>query len=182
MTVTKKPLKVARNVKKPPAKLHQPKLENDYPLDLTKLRRQLKVDEGVEYEVYLDHLGKPTFGIGHLIKKKDTEYGAGVGFAVTKQRVNEVFAKDCSVVLDDCVKLWPDFKKKPEEVKQILANMMFNLGRTRLKRFKRLHAALESAKYYDAAAEMKDSKWYRQVPVRAERLCKRMLKVAKKEN
>ena len=39
---------------------------------------QLKIDEGVVYEVYLDHLGYPTFGVGHLVVKGDLEYGAEV--------------------------------------------------------------------------------------------------------
>jgi GH24 family phage-related lysozyme (muramidase) len=32
---------------------------------------QLKIDEGVVYGVYKDHLGFLTFGIGHLITKDD---------------------------------------------------------------------------------------------------------------
>ena len=44
-------------------------------MDLTKLREELENDEGVKHEIYLDHLGYPTFGIGHLITKTDPEYG-----------------------------------------------------------------------------------------------------------
>ena len=36
---------------------------------------QLKIDEGVVYEVYKDHLGYPTFGVGHLVKASDPEQG-----------------------------------------------------------------------------------------------------------
>ena len=36
-------------------------------MNIEKLREELKIDEGVKYEVYLDHLGS-TCGIGHLIK------------------------------------------------------------------------------------------------------------------
>ena len=35
---------------------------------------QLKIDEGVVYEIYKDHLGYPTFGVGHLILKTDDEF------------------------------------------------------------------------------------------------------------
>ena len=28
------------------------------------LRKQLEIDEGIKHEIYLDHLGLPTFGIG----------------------------------------------------------------------------------------------------------------------
>ena len=36
-------------------------------MDLVKLREELEIDEGVEYKIYNDHLGYPTFGVGHLI-------------------------------------------------------------------------------------------------------------------
>ena len=35
-------------------------------MNIDKLREELKIDEGCKYEIYLDHLGLPTFGIGHL--------------------------------------------------------------------------------------------------------------------
>ena len=42
-------------------------------MDLEKLRKQLEIDEGVKYEIYLDHLGYPTFGIGHLVIPSDND-------------------------------------------------------------------------------------------------------------
>ena len=41
---------------------------NKEKMDINKLREQLKIDEGVKYEVYDDHLGYKTFGIGHLVR------------------------------------------------------------------------------------------------------------------
>ena len=43
-------------------------------MNIDKLREEITYDEGVKYEVYLDHLGLPTFGIGHLVTKNDEEY------------------------------------------------------------------------------------------------------------
>ena len=40
-----------------------------------RLREELAEDEGCKYEIYLDHLGLPTFGIGHLIVEDDPEFG-----------------------------------------------------------------------------------------------------------
>tara|TARA_Y100001937_G_scaffold59774_1_gene82057 strand:+ start:214 stop:354 length:141 start_codon:yes stop_codon:yes gene_type:complete len=39
-----------------------------------RLYEQLKYDEGVVYEIYKDHLGYPTFGVGHLVLESDPEY------------------------------------------------------------------------------------------------------------
>ena len=52
--------------------------------------------------------------------------------------------------------------------------MMFNMGRPRLSRFHKMRRAIEAGDWKEAAVQMKDSKWYRQVPNRAERLVKRM--------
>jgi len=51
-------------------------------MNLDELRKQLEIDEGVKYEIYNDHLGYPTFGIGHLILASDPEYNRPVGSAV----------------------------------------------------------------------------------------------------
>jgi len=40
-------------------------------MDRDKLVKEIIQDEGFEYEIYLDHLGYPTFGVGHLIIPKD---------------------------------------------------------------------------------------------------------------
>ena len=47
--------------------------------ELTTLRTQLEIDEGVEYEIYEDTLGYLTFGIGHKIIEGDPEYGKPIG-------------------------------------------------------------------------------------------------------
>ena len=52
---------------------------------------QLKIDEGIKEEIYLDHLGYPTLGIGHLIIKSDKEYNCPVGTSVSKERIKECF-------------------------------------------------------------------------------------------
>ena len=52
--------------------------------------------------------------------------------------------------------------------------MMFNMGRTRLSKFKKMNAALIDGDWKEAAKEGRDSRWYRQVTNRAERLMTRM--------
>ena len=146
-------------------------------MNLEKLREQLKIDEGVKYEIYKDHLGYPTFGIGHLVTDSDPEFGYDVGTTVSEQRVEEAFDIDVQVVLRECDELYPDFDNLPEEVQQIIANMMFNLGRPRLSKFKGMKRGVDNQDWNGAADEMVDSRWYRQVGKRAERLVKRMRNV-----
>ena len=147
-------------------------------MNIEQLRKELEVDEGVKYEIYNDHLGYPTFGIGHLVRDTDPEAGAALGTPVSEDRVIEAFNQDVETVLSDCNTLYDDFSDLPEEAQLIIANMMFNLGRPRLSKFKGMKAGVDSRDWNKAADEMIDSAWYRQVPNRAERLVKRMRALA----
>lgn len=168
-----------------------------------RLRRQLIIDEGLKYSIYLDTKGLATFGIGHLIKKSDPEYKilqekAPFLFSgnldaedkkklfknikritVTKERVEEVFEKDFVDHIKECKKLFKDFDNFEEELKEILANMMFNMGYNKLSKFKKMIEAIKIKDYEKAAHEMVDSLWYNQVGSRAKRLVKRMKALSK---
>ena len=140
---------------------------------------QLKIDEGVVYEIYLDHLGYKTFGVGHLVLESDPEHRYDVGEPVSVERARECFESDLDLAVSECVALygadiWCGF---PGEVQEILVNMMFNMGRPRLSKFKGMKRGVDARDWNAAADEMVDSKWYRQVTKRADRLVERMRNV-----
>ena len=143
------------------------------------LREELAEDEGCKYEIYLDHLGLPTFGIGALIKEHDPEHGQPVGTPVTEERVRQRFSLDIAVTIEDCQVLYDDFNDLPEEAQLVIANMMFNMGRPRLSKFKGMKAGVDARDWDRAADEMVDSRWHDQVPNRAKRLVKRIRDLAK---
>lgn len=143
------------------------------------LREELAEDEGCKFEIYLDHLGLPTFGIGALIKDHDPEYGQPVGTPVSEERVRQRFNLDIAVTIEDCQVLYDDFDDLPEEAQLVIANMMFNLGRPRLSKFKGMKAGVDDRDWERAADEMVDSRWHDQVPNRAKRLVKRIRDLAK---
>ena len=143
-------------------------------MNIEKLQKELEIDEGCKYEIYLDHLGYPTFGVGHLVLESDPEYGWEVGASIDTHRVNEAFEDDVESVLTDCEKLYVQWEHLPEEVKLIVANMMFNMGYTRLSKFKGMKRGVDARDWNAAADEMVDSRWYNQVTNRATRLVERM--------
>ena len=143
-------------------------------MNIDQLREEIAYDEGSVNEIYLDHLGLPTFGIGHLVLDSDPEYGQPVGTPVSQDRCNSAFDSDVQTVLSDCERLYPDFDDLPEEVQLIVANMMFNMGRPRLSKFKGMKRGVDSKDWNSAADEMVDSNWYKQVTKRADRLVARM--------
>ncbi len=140
-----------------------------------KVFEQLKIDEGVVYEVYEDYLGYATFGVGHLVLEEDREHGEPVGTPVDEERVRECFDRDLNIAFSECVVLygdaWEDF---PDEVQEVLVNMLFNLGRPRLTKFKNFNTKLIEGDWAGAAPEGRDSVWFRQVGNRAERLMARL--------
>ena len=143
-------------------------------MDIEILKKELIQDEGVKYEVYLDHLGYKTFGIGHLCKATDPENDFEVGQEVSKERVDECFLADIEQVIEDCTILYDEFYTLPDEAQLIIANMMFNLGRPRLSKFIRMRENVIKGNWKSAEEEMRNSRWFDQVPNRAERLCTRM--------
>ena len=146
-------------------------------MDLEKLREQLIIDEGVKYETYLDHLSLKTCGIGHLCREDEPEYDLELGAEISEDRVTELFEQDVQSVIIDCKKIYDDWDNLPEEVKQIVANMMFNLGRPRYSKFRKHIQAVMDGNWQESANQMRDSRWHKQVTNRAERLCKRMEEV-----
>jgi|TARA_X000000368_G_C23044962_1_gene718735 lysozyme len=147
-------------------------------MNIDQLRDTLKIDEGVKYEIYNDHLGYPTFGIGHLVVESDEEHGKPVGTPITEDRVNTVFDKDVAVMVDEAKKIFPNLDTLPEEAQQVIVNMTFNMGRPRLSQFKKFIAGVNAGDWNKAAVEMMDSRWAKQVGARAERLRDRIKALA----
>ena len=139
-----------------------------------RVQEQLAIDEGIVHAIYLDHLGHPTFGIGHLIREEDPELGQEVDTPVSEERVTEAFQADLDIAISECKALYDQWDDFPGEVQEILVNMMFNLGRTRLSKFKNMRKAIDNEDWATAAVEGRDSRWYRQVGNRAERLMTRL--------
>lgn len=143
-------------------------------MNVNKLREELKVDEGYKEHIYLDHLELPTFGVGHLVISSDPEWGYAVGTKVSTERCIEAFNKDIEIVLEDCKNVFVFFDDLPEEAQLIVANMMFNMGRPRMQGFIKFKVALANRNWKEAAIEMEDSRWHKQVTNRANRLIERM--------
>tara|TARA_R110000751_G_scaffold14819_6_gene47896 strand:+ start:66 stop:527 length:462 start_codon:yes stop_codon:yes gene_type:complete len=135
-----------------------------------KLREILEREEGVKYEIYLDHLGIPTCGVGHMLIPEDEEHGREVGTPVSEERVAALFNEDLEIVDADCWQLFDHFEYLPDNIQLVCAAMVFQMGRGRLSGFKKFRAAISEGRWSDAADEMIDSRWYRQTTARAERM------------
>ena len=146
-------------------------------MDIDKLREEITFDEGVKYETYHCSEGHLTGGIGHLITEWDEDYyDKPIGTAIPEEKVNEWFASDIEVSINDCKDLFSNFDDLPEDVQRVLANMSFQLGRPRLSKFRKMIAAVELQDYAEMANQMEDSRWFKQTQNRAQRLIDRVVR------
>ena len=146
-------------------------------MNLNKLQEQIMFEEGVKYEIYNDHLGYKTFGVGHLVRATDPENEMAVGTKVSKMRVAECFEADLYVAINDMEK-FTEGMEIDDNIKECVTEMVFQLGLPRLNKFKKFKQALLDGDIATAQAEMKDSLWYRQTTNRAERLIEKLGKSA----
>ncbi|MDC0457659.1 glycoside hydrolase family protein [Alphaproteobacteria bacterium] len=149
-------------------------------MNIEQLRKELELDEGVKKNDKGNHISYfcsqnvVTGGIGHMITEWDDEKYLEVGVEIPDEQVKAWFDKDIETVLSDCELLYDDFDHLPEDAQLIIANMMFNLGYPRLKKFVGMKAGVDARDWNKAADEMIDSNYYKQLPNRAGRLVKRM--------
>lgn len=132
------------------------------------LKEQIKRHEGEVLEIYKDSLGYLTFGVGHLVREDDPEFGQPEGTPVTQERVDEVYEIDFDKHLEETIHLFEskggeDFYALPENIQHVLVNMTFNLGGTRFGKFNNMWKGVVENDWEKMAVEMEDSKWFGQV-------------------
>ena len=134
-------------------------------------------NEGCFLRMYRDSEGIPTIGIGFNLLRKDAkeklnEINRELRLVISGRdtlNLDEVlwlFDQDYGEAKEIAKRVIPHFNDLSYDRKMAFVDMAFNLGETRLRKFKRMIAALEKKDYMEAAAEAKDSKWYTQVKSR----------------
>ena len=131
------------------------------------LIESIKKHEGYVGVVYKDSLGKDTIGYGFAIK--DLELDADV----------------CDIILERKLKNLKDridnkfnwYIYMPQEIKDIVTEMCYQLGVTGFSKFKKTIAYLQNKQWEDASVEMLDSRWAKQTPNRAKEMSDRVKKL-----
>lgn len=131
-------------------------------MDQIKLEEQLILNEGERLKPYICTAGKMTIGVGRNIQDK----------GISRVESRFLLKNDIAECYHDlAVAVFPDqFEKFPEQIQMVLMDMRFQLGHTGFRNFKNMIGAFKKQDYEQAVKEMKSSKWYGQVPKRAQRL------------
>jgi lysozyme len=116
--------------------------------------------EGLKLFVYKDTIGIPTIGVGRNLQDR----------GITKEEALYLLDNDIKDFSDKISKALPWFDNLPQDAKNVLIDMAFNLGIGGLLGFKQTLNLIQKGNYKKAAIEMLKSQWADQVGYRAQEL------------
>ena len=148
------------------------------------LREQaiIKKDEGVRKNKQGQHVSYKdrkviTGGVGHQLTKEELKQYP-LGTTIPQDVVDEWFKTDMDEANTQITELLEEHSVHvPDEVFDVLTNMVYTLGKDGLDDFDDMWAAIEIGDWKTAAKEMEDSEWSGQVKNRGVRLINRMAAV-----
>ena len=145
-------------------------------MNMDRLLKSVKEHEGYRNKVYLDSLGKRTVGVGHLCVEDfwvdDREY--------PEDMLMNILKDDLKNAIDGAEELCSDCPDLDDLAKETIIEMIFQLGKTGVSKFRNMWKALkQNPPQYDVAAtEMLDSRWAKQTPNRAKEMSDHMRSLA----
>ncbi len=131
---------------------------------MPRLLKSVRDHEGYRDQVYLDSLSKRTVGVGHLCVEEfwedDKKY--------SEKFLMEILEKDLENAISGAEELLKGCNL-PSLANEIVVEMVFQLGKTGVSKFRNFLAALQgdSPQWLKASEEMLDSRWAKQTPNRA---------------
>lgn len=136
-------------------------------MDYEEIKERIKKHEGFIPKIYKDILGKVTIGYGHLVTEKDN-FQEGIEYS--KEELEKVFNEDFNKAVEGANELTSQLNLVLATVKGVIIEMVFQLGKTGVSKFKKFFEALNKQDYNEAANQMIDSNWHKQTPKRCEEL------------
>ena len=128
------------------------------------LVEQLKRHEGFRSKPYIDSVGKVTIGYGRNLDD--------VG--LSRKEAVDLLYNDISLARNAVLTNISVARRLNSARLDALTNMAFNLGITRLLKFRKFLAALDLGDFVEAEVQMLDSLWAKQVGSRAIELGRQM--------
>ncbi len=121
--------------------------------------------EGFSATCYADN-GGWSVGYGHWSPTRQP--------GVTRAEAERLLAADITVARVAACKVVPGLAAMPAEACDVVVALSYQLGESRLRRFKAMRAALVAGDYSLAADELLDSRLAKQCPARAQELAARL--------
>ena len=135
-------------------------------MNIERLILQLKDDEGFSPVAFWDR-EQWTYGYGCK--------APGEGSTITKAKADVLLNDEVINSMKDFMDIYSDCQENINDVRaEALVNMAFNLGKTKLLKFRKMNAAIRRDDWMEAASQAASSRWYAQVGKRAWRICKEL--------
>lgn len=131
--------------------------------DYIALREFIVKWEGYSATPYVNS-GLWHIGIGHVFRDQNP---ANIKDTYSDSEIDAFFRSDVCIAGDVARRLFASFETQPQSVQFLLIDLAFNLGETGLSKFVKFRAAMDAFNYHNAAKELIDSIWYRQVGKRS---------------
>lgn len=125
-------------------------------------KQMLKRHEGLRLTVYQCTAGKKTIGYGRNLEDR----------GITEAEAETMLDNDIQSIEQGLVASFDFYKDLDDVRKAVLIDLGFNLGMAGLKGFKKMLKALEQGDYPEAAIQLLDSRYARQVTNRAMELAR----------
>lgn len=124
---------------------------------------ELERDEDKTSDPYFDSLGIKTVGVGHNLIAHPLP--PNWAFPLSDEQIDQLLAQDLQSTYADLNRNITWWKQLDDVRQRVMCNMCFNMGVGRLLGFKHFLGAAARADWNDAADEMLDSQWARQVGI-----------------
>jgi len=136
-------------------------------MDIVKAR--IKAHEGYRLEPYKDTLGFLTGGWGHKILGGEEIPESVEGWQELFDKDFDIALKGANSLIEEHLEntLYSDIPRIKQAIVQgVLIEMCFQLGQAGVGKFKKMFEALSDCAFQEAAAQMRDSRWFTQTPER----------------
>jgi GH24 family phage-related lysozyme (muramidase) len=131
----------------------------------SKFLHLLKEEEGYRNTVYLDSLGKPTVGVGHLVLPQDN---LKVGDVISDERVMELLKHDASEAYQAALKQAQAMGITDSNFVVALGSVNFQLGTGWREKFPNTWATMKAGRLEEAASMLEGTLWSKQTPDRVD--------------
>lgn len=135
-------------------------------MNIERLLAQLKADEGFSPTAFWDN-EQWTFGYGCK--------APGGGSCISEPEACALLEEEMYEAIKDFETLYADCRDNINDIRaEALVNMCFNLGKTKMLKFRKMNAAIRRNDWMDAAHQAVASLWYGQVGNRSKRIVKEL--------
>ena len=136
-------------------------------MNYEQLKKDLIRHEALRLHPYLCSSDKLTIGVGRNLDDR----------GITEEEAMYLLDNDIDICIRELMDNLPFYGRMPEDIKEILINLTFNMGMPTLLKFQKMLGHVEAGRFEEASAELLNSRYAKQVKGRAVELASRMANV-----